>query len=228
MLAGHLAAGLALARADRRLNAGTVVTAALLLDLLLWAFVLLGWESVSIPPDYEDTHVVSFVFPYTHSLVAALAWSLAAGGLVALRVKEGRKRAALVVGIAVFSHWLLDALVHPPELPLAGAHSIRIGLGLWNLPPLGIALESVLVMMSVAIVLSDTSLPGTRRMGLTVLAMVLLTFTIAGMTIAMAPPSPQAMAGTSLVMLIAVCAATAWFDAARSPAGAQPRLSAGP
>jgi hypothetical protein len=44
MFAGHVGAGLAIALAERRVNVGVVIAAALLLDLLLWLFVLLGWE----------------------------------------------------------------------------------------------------------------------------------------------------------------------------------------
>jgi hypothetical protein len=42
MFAGRVGAALAIARAERRVNVGVFVVAALLLDLLLWVFVLLG------------------------------------------------------------------------------------------------------------------------------------------------------------------------------------------
>lgn len=49
--------------------------------------------------------------------------------------KSGRFRSAALVGAAVFSHWLLDALVHVPELPLLGADSTKVDLGLWQSMP---------------------------------------------------------------------------------------------
>ena len=52
MFAGHIGAGLAIGRADRRINVGVLISAALLLDAVLWLFILLGWESVSIPADF--------------------------------------------------------------------------------------------------------------------------------------------------------------------------------
>ena len=81
MLAGHLGVALAIGRAERRVNVGTFIAAALLLDILLWVFVLLGWESASIPADYARTRQAEFVFPWSHSLVAGLLWSALAGAL---------------------------------------------------------------------------------------------------------------------------------------------------
>jgi hypothetical protein len=78
MLAGHIGAGLAIGRADRRINVGVLIFAALLLDLLLWLFILLGWESASIPADFAGSHQPHFTFPYSHGLVGSLAWSLLA------------------------------------------------------------------------------------------------------------------------------------------------------
>ncbi|MBV8784903.1 MAG: hypothetical protein JOZ67_12005, partial [Gammaproteobacteria bacterium] len=56
MFAGHMGAALALARAERRLNLGWLVLAALLLDVVLWLLVLAGVERVSIPVDFPHTH----------------------------------------------------------------------------------------------------------------------------------------------------------------------------
>lgn len=50
MLVGHVGAALALRRAERRVNLGVLILAALLLDVLLWLFVLAGLEQVIVPP----------------------------------------------------------------------------------------------------------------------------------------------------------------------------------
>jgi hypothetical protein len=44
MLAGHVGVALAIGRIERRVNVGVFVTAALLLDIWLWLFILLGWN----------------------------------------------------------------------------------------------------------------------------------------------------------------------------------------
>jgi hypothetical protein len=63
VFAGHIGVALGIARAQRRVNVGVFVAAALLLDLVLWPFILLGWESVRIPADFATTHQADFAFP---------------------------------------------------------------------------------------------------------------------------------------------------------------------
>ncbi len=79
MFAGHLGTALAIGRAERRVNVGVFIGAALLLDVLLWFFVLFGWESVIIPANFASTHQAKFIFPYSHSLMAGVLWSTLAG-----------------------------------------------------------------------------------------------------------------------------------------------------
>lgn len=66
---GHVAVGLGLKTADRRLNAGLLVFAAFLADFLLGWFVLAGWESYQYPADYDSVHYLLFTFPWSHGLV---------------------------------------------------------------------------------------------------------------------------------------------------------------
>ena len=125
-------------------NVGLFVTSALLLDLLLWLFIMAGWESASIPGDFASTHQAGYVFPYSHGLVGSLLWSAAAGACSAFFARAGvnRVRLAALIAAAVFSHWQLDWLVHRPELPLAGQDSPMAGLGLWHHLPLALAIEA--------------------------------------------------------------------------------------
>lgn len=214
MFAGHIGAGLALGRVERRVNVGVLVLAALLLDAALWVFVLLGWETVTIPADFATTHQAKFVFPYSHGLLAGLLWSALAGALALAwcgRLKEARWRVAVVVGAAVFSHWILDALVHMPEMPLAGGGSTKLGLGLWQSMPLALGVEGAILVAGLYFFLSDALISTRRKTGLAVLSLVVLAFTIAGMTIAPAPPSGFAMAASSLVAIVAVTAIACWL-----------------
>ena len=214
MFAGHVGAALAIARAERRVNVGVFITAALVLDMVLWLLVLVGFESVDIPANFATTHQAEFRFPYSHGLIAGLAWSVLAG-VVALTSFGGPPRAkvrvAVLIGAAVFSHWLLDALVHAPELPLAGADSAKVGLGLWQNMPVALVTEAVIVVVGLGLFVAGTRLPRARTASLIALSLLLLAFTIAGMTIAPAPPSARAMAGSSLVTLVIVCALACWL-----------------
>jgi membrane-bound metal-dependent hydrolase YbcI (DUF457 family) len=212
MFAGQVGVGLAIGRAERRVNVGLFVAAALLLDMVLWLLVLLGWESVAIPSNFASTHQAEFVFPYSHSLAAALVWSvLAATGAwaVCARLDPARVRVALLIAAAAFSHWVLDVLVHRPEMPLAGATSHRVGLGLWNNMPAALVVEAAIVMLGMFLFIPRSRLPRGRSVAIAVSSVVILVFTVVGSTLAPPPPSGLAMAGSSLVTLIAVCALVA-------------------
>lgn len=207
MFAGHIGAGLAVGRAERGVNVGVFVAAALLLDFLLWLFVLLGWESVAIPPDFAATHQPEFVFPYSHGLLACAAWSVLAA-LLAFIVSprhRTRWRVATLVAVAVLSHWVLDALVHRPELPLAGSGSQLVGLALWDNLPVALTLEAALVGVGLYLFIPGATPGRYKAIALVVLSLVVMAFTAVGMTIAPAAPSAAAMAASSLATLAVVC-----------------------
>ena len=113
---GHVAVGLGLKAADRRLNAGILIFGAFLADFLLGWFVLAGWESYQYPPDFASRHYMLFTFPWSHGLVPDLVWAVALGSLVWVFRRE--PRAAILVGIAVVSHFVLDGVVHLKGLPM--------------------------------------------------------------------------------------------------------------
>ena len=130
MFVGHLGAGLAAKRLAPEVGLGVLFLAAMGLDALLWIFVLLGLESVHFPVSVGEARYPTFTFPYSHGLVASLAWSAIAVALV--RVAGRSLGAALVVAATVFSHFVLDVLVHVAGLPLLGDASYHLGLGLWR------------------------------------------------------------------------------------------------
>jgi len=212
MFAGHLGAALAIGRAERAVNVGVFI-AALLQDFLLWIFVILGWESADIPANFASTHQPEFVFPYSHGLVASVAWSVLAGGLAFALLSRlpTRSRAAVLVAVAVLSHWALDALVHRPELPLAFSGSRRVGLALWNHMPVALTLEALLVVVGLCLFISGTRIGRTKSIALAVLSLVVMGFTAVGMTIASAPPSATVMAWSSLGTLAVVCVLACWL-----------------
>ncbi|MDM0114847.1 hypothetical protein QTI66_22045 [Variovorax sp. J22R133] len=214
MFAGHVGAALALGRAERRVNVGAFVVAALLLDIVLWLLVLAGWESLVIPADFASTHQPEFVFPYSHGLLASIAWSLLAAVATAIacaRLGAARWRAAALVGAAVFSHWILDALVHRPELPLAGTGSPHVGLGLWQSMPVALITEAAVVAAGLWLFVSGSRLPRGKLIAMVVFTLTILVFTVAGMTVAPPPPSVLAMAASSLASLVIVCALVWWL-----------------
>jgi len=72
--------------------------------------------------------------------VAAQLWSGAAAVVCRAVFRWRRWSSAAWVGVAVLSHWVLDWLLHRPDLPLFG-NSMKVGLGLWNHVALSLGLE---------------------------------------------------------------------------------------
>ena len=82
-------------------------------------------------------------YPISHSLLGAIGWGAVAGRRV-FRGDARSARGAWVVGLLVVSHWVLDLLVHRPDLPLLFAGGPRLGLGLWDWPWVELGLELAL------------------------------------------------------------------------------------
>lgn len=140
MFIGHFGLAFAARRTAPRLSLGTAFLAAQWIDLVWPTFLLLGWESVRIQPGATTvTPLVFEHYPLTHSLLAAACWGLLLAAAHALVRRD--RRSALVVALLVASHWLLDAVVHVPDLPLAPGGDARVGLGLWNSVPGTLAIE---------------------------------------------------------------------------------------
>ncbi len=214
VLAGHIGAALALNRLEQRLNLGALILAAMLLDLLLWLFVLFGIERVRVPAHYAELHYFTFDFPYSHGLLGSLVWSASAAGVAWFASRElgaVRPRATLLIGAAVFSHWLLDALVHVPELRLAGAGSPRVGLALWNHMPLALTVEILITAAGLWLYLSAIRPSPGRRIGLIVFTAALAIATVIGMTLAPAPTDLKQLAVASLATNVVIVAIACWL-----------------
>jgi len=130
MLFGHLGVALAARKVEPAVPLGATVAGAFALDLLWPLLLLLGVETVRIHPgDTAFTNLAFDAYPWSHSLVTVMAWSVA--GMVIGRRLFGGWKAGAVLGALVLSHWLLDFVTHRPDLPLWPGGPL-VGLGLWN------------------------------------------------------------------------------------------------
>jgi hypothetical protein len=147
MFVGHYAASLAAKAIEPRAPLWTYVIAAQAIDIGWGALVMAGIEKVRIDPSLPGSALDLYHMPFTHSLPAVALWSLA--GLALARLARLPWGAAIAIALTVFSHWLLDLLVHRPDLELwfGGA---KIGLGLWNYPVPEQAVEIGLLGMAAA------------------------------------------------------------------------------
>ena len=142
MFVGHYAAALAAKAAEPRAPLWALVGGCQLLDLGWSGLVMAGIEKVRIDPALPGSNLDLYYMPFTHGLPAALAWS--AGAAVIARMAKLPWAASAMIGASVFSHWLLDFLVHRPDLELL-PHGQKVGLALWNYPLPEMALELGLV-----------------------------------------------------------------------------------
>ena len=77
MFVGHYGVSFAAKRADRTIPLWTLFLAVQLLDVIWAPLILLGVEKVRIVPGFTATNPLDLYYmPYTHSLVAALVWSV--------------------------------------------------------------------------------------------------------------------------------------------------------
>lgn len=139
MVIGHYAAALAAKAIEPRAPLWIYVVAAQLIDIAWALLVILGVEHLRLDPALPGSPLVLYDMPWTHSLPAALTWSLAAA-TIAARTLRLPNRAAIMIGLVVFSHWLGDLLVHRPDLAL-WPRGPEVGFALWNHPAAEQAVE---------------------------------------------------------------------------------------
>src|SRR5688572_2399951 len=155
MFIGHPAAAFAAKRLAPRVGLGTLFAAAVGLDLIWPFFALAGLEHFRIDPGNTAFTPIDFYdYPWTHSMIMALAWSAVAAIIYFAIRKFGRE--AIVVGAAVFSHWILDFVTHRPDLPLWPGGP-KAGLGLWNSKPLTVLVEVLLFAVCLVLYLRGTT-----------------------------------------------------------------------
>jgi hypothetical protein len=145
MFVGHYGISFAAKKVAPSVSLATLFVAVQLLDVGWSILVLLGIEKVRIVPGITASNALDLYYlPVTHSLIGALTWSLAAALAYRLVRPSAAPIAAVVVGGAVFSHWVLDLLVHRPDLSLYD-DTAKVGLGLWNFPAVELPLEIVVL-----------------------------------------------------------------------------------
>jgi hypothetical protein len=201
MFVGHYSVAFAVKSDRNKIPLWVLFVAVQLLDFLWAPLVLLGIEKVRIVPGITASSPLDLYYmPYTHSLVAALIWSGLA--LVLYRVASGAKvsrAAALIVAFAVFSHWILDLIVHRPDLAIYD-DTLKVGFGLWNYRGLEFGLETAILVVGIFIYLKRNTFNSVaRQIGVIVFGVVLILIQ-AGNTFVGRPLSPgHAVAVTALI-----------------------------
>ena len=217
MFLGHFAVGLAAKRVAPRASLGTLFAAAQLADLLWPLFLLLHAEHVLIRPGATTAAPLVFTsYPYSHSLVALAVWAALFAGGYAVARRNGWS-VPLVIFALVLSHWVLDWVVHVPDMPVTLTGPARLGLGAWRSLPLTLVLELSAFAAGIAIYLRATSARDrVGRIGLYGLLGLLLLIYFASV-FGPPPPSERAIGWSGIGMWLFV-AWGAWVDRHRTPA----------
>lgn len=215
MFVGHYGISFAAKESDRSIPLWVLFIAVQFLDVIWAPLVLLGVEKVRIVPGITASNPLDLYYmPYTHSLVAAVLWSAAAFAFYRLAVRGAGNRSAAIVAAAVFSHWVLDFLVHRPDLPIYD-DAAKVGLGLWNVPALALALEAALLFGGMWLVIRAGITPRNRTIvfGVVMLLIQLMVF------FGPPPPTDRAAAVTGLSAYVVF----AWIIARLERASRGPR-----
>ncbi len=220
MFVGHYAAALAAKAAEPRAPLWTYVAGCQLLDIGWSGLLMGGVEKMRIDPALPGSPLDLYYMPFTHSLPAAVLWSVAAA-LLAKPMLKLPWSAALMIGAVVFSHWLADFLVHRPDLELF-PHGAKVGLGLWNFPLPEMALEMGLVAIAGAAWTARRKARGQAAWPavafLTLLTAVqILSSSLGGSS---GSPDPFLTGALALGVYLLVALAAAFVDGGRRPAGA--------
>ncbi len=215
MFIAHFGVGLGAKAAAPKVSLGTLFLAAQFIDLIWPTLLLLGIERVNIITDASRQPPLDFVhYPWSHSLLTVIGWALlfATAYFIARRSRIG----AAVLGLAVVSHWLLDLVVHYPDLPLYPGSSPLLGFSVWSSPFIALMLELVIFAAGIWLYLRSTKASdATGKWALWSLVATLLLIQI-GNVFGAPPPNTSAIAWVGQAQWLLV-AWGYWVDRHRHP-----------
>jgi hypothetical protein len=215
MFIAHFGVGFGAKAAAPRVSLGSLFLAAQFVDLIWPTLLLLGIERVNIVTDGSRNPPLDFVYyPYSHSLLTVVGWAILFA--IAYFIARRNRIGAFVLGLAVISHWLLDLVVHYPDLPLYPGQSPLLGLSLWSSPILAMVLELAIFAAGVRLYLRSTrASDATGKWSLWSLVAALLFIQI-GNVFGEPPPSATAIAWVGQAQWLLV-AWGYWVDRHRHP-----------
>jgi hypothetical protein len=217
MFVGHYAAGLALKKYEKRASLGVLFLAVQFVDILFFPFVLLGIERVNIVENFtQSTHFELEYMPYTHSLVGSVFWAALVYALFRWVIVK-QHGVAVVLALAVFSHWVFDLVMHTPDLPLWSDASLKLGLGLWNNSVAAYLLEAALLLGALWLYLSSTSATSkTGKYGMVVLVVFMLLINIGNIFGPLQGDNKVVFAASALFAYFLFAGVAFWLEKKRS------------
>jgi hypothetical protein len=148
VIAGHFGFAAAVKSRERHVPLWALMLATVWLDVVFVPLFLTGIETIEQVPGTDGAYGTGIIYAdYTHSLLGALALSALFGTVAAI---TWSRRTATVLAAVVFSHWLLDLIVHRLDMPLLpgnAGHFPRSGFGLWRSPIAAMIVELAIVLV---------------------------------------------------------------------------------
>jgi hypothetical protein len=182
------------------------------MDIVWSILVLLSIEKLRIVPGYTEANALDLYYmPYTHGLPGSIVLSFFLGAIVALFTPGRRATTVLLLAAASFSHWVLDLLVHVPDLPLYD-NTAKVGFGLWRHVILSFPLE--LIVLGLGAWLYARSMTFTSAKGRYVFWVFVVFLAAVQVYANFGPPpsSPTAMAITALGFYLVLALLAAWTE----------------
>ena len=210
MFIGHFGVGLAAKRIDSRPSLGTLFIASQFLDLLWPIFLLVGLEKVKIEPGNTAFTPLNFTYyPFSHGFLSVFLLSIIFGAVYFI-LKRNLKSSVLL-GSLVLSHWILDLIVHRPDLPLIPWSHVKVGLGLWNSVILTLIVEGFIFIAGAYLYIKTTKAENKKgSIGLWSLIIFLVIVYLMNV-FGPPPPSPDAIAIVGLSQWLLIIWAY-WID----------------
>ena len=210
MFVGHYAAAFAAKAIEPKTPLWTLAAGCQLIDIGWSSFIISGVEHASADPSLPGSTLVLYDMPWTHSLPGSLVWSVGAA-LLCLLLLRLSMLSSVLVGASVFSHWLLDLVVHRPDLLLYPGGP-KVGFALWNYPVPEQAVEMGLLAVFGAIWVASRKIQDRTAWPAIAFIAFLVVLQIGAML--MPPPAGQigASAGAMILaiyLLVTACAALA-------------------
>ena len=212
MFVGHYGVSFAAKPIERRVPLWVWFIAVQWLDVIWSILVLIGIEKLDIVPGFTEANALNLYYmPYTHSLPGSIVLSLIFGSIVAVFTNANRWVTILLVAAASFSHWLLDLVVHTPDLPLYD-NAAKVGFGLWRDVALSFPLELIVLGLGAWLYARATTFVGAKGRYLFWSFVILLATLQIYANFGPPPSSPEAMAVTALTFYVVLALLAAWVE----------------
>jgi hypothetical protein len=212
MFVGHYGVSFAMRPEAKRVPLWVWFIAVQWMDVVWSVLVLLGVEKVRIVPGFTEANALDLYYmPYTHGLPGSIVLSLILGATVSMFTSGSRARTMLLVAGASFSHWIIDLLVHVPDLPLYD-NTAKVGLGLWRHVILSFPLELIFLGLGAWLYARATTFKGAKGRYVFFAFLVFLGVLQIYANFGPPPSSPAAMAGSALALYAGLAGLAAWIE----------------